>query len=68
MTWILRMALTSAALYVVLVFFVDRALLLTARYKGSAGIYMSRPSWFVFFAASWTVSFWLAYWISPLRK
>ena len=68
MTWIVKLALVSACLYVTLVFFLDVTLLLIAKFRGAAGIYMSRPLWFAFFAGAWTFSFWLAYRISPLQK
>jgi hypothetical protein len=66
MTWVVKLAFVSAVIYVGLILAINALLLVVARLKGSAGMYMSRPSWFVFFAATWTLSFWIAYRMSPL--
>lgn len=68
MSWVNRMAFTSGLLYIALVMGLNLSLLLTARIRGAAGIYMSRPMWVAFFAAIWCLSFWIAYLISPLAR
>jgi len=68
MAWTIKLALVSAIAYVALVFAVELLLQMIARHKGSAGIFMSRPLWFMFFATLWTISYWLAYLLSPLAR
>ncbi len=65
---ILRLALVSALIYVGFALTVEVGLMILSRVYGGAGLFMSRPRWFVFFGVFWFISFWIAFRLSPFFK
>jgi hypothetical protein len=63
---ILRLAVTSALIYVGFALAVEVALFSLAKMTGGSSLVMaSKLGWFIFFGVFWLVSFWIAFRMSP---
>jgi hypothetical protein len=63
--FILRLAVTSALIYVGFALAVEVALFSVVKMTGSSLIMASKFGWFIFFGVFWLISFWIAFRISP---
>jgi len=62
---ILRLAVTSALIYVGFALAAEVALFCVAKIAGGYLVGASRFGWFAFFGIFWLASFWIAYRMSP---
>jgi hypothetical protein len=65
---ILKLAVTSALIYVGFALAIEVALFSLAKMTGSSSLAMSKPLWFVFFGVFWLASFGIAFRMSPFSR
>ena len=65
---IVKVALLTSAIYVVLALLVQLGLLLSARFFGGASITATRLGWWLFFAGLWLVAFGIAWQFAPMSR
>jgi hypothetical protein len=68
MSWIFKLALVSATIYVTIFLLFDIALLLASKAGIVWGVEMTRPMWVGLFVTVWAASFGGACLLSPLTR